>query len=96
MTLSVSARLGAVSFIHRFGSTLNAHLHFQCVVIDGVFDTNAADDVVFHAATGIDANAIAAAEALVRRRMLRSSVPTRPVRLQEEQRGRHDAHDSAV
>jgi len=26
----------------RFGSTLNAHLHFHCVVIDGVFDATAA------------------------------------------------------
>jgi hypothetical protein len=26
-----AARLGAVAFIHRFGSTLNAHLHFHCV-----------------------------------------------------------------
>jgi DNA-directed RNA polymerase subunit RPC12/RpoP len=31
-----ATRLGAVAFIHRFGSTLNAHLHFHCVVIDGV------------------------------------------------------------
>jgi hypothetical protein len=35
-----AARLGAVAFIHRFGSTLNAHLYFHCVVIDGVFDAN--------------------------------------------------------
>ena len=26
---SASARLGAVVFIHRFGSSLNAHLHFH-------------------------------------------------------------------
>ena len=52
-------RLGAVAFIHRFGSTLNPHLHFHCVVIDGVFDAAAADGVVFHAATGLDAHAIA-------------------------------------
>ena len=45
-----AARLGAVAFIHRFGSTLNAHLHFHCVVIDGVFDAAAAGGVVFHAA----------------------------------------------
>jgi len=31
------ARLGAVAFIHRLGSSLDAHLHFHCVVIDGVF-----------------------------------------------------------
>ena len=28
-----AARLGAVAFIHRFGCTLNRHLHFHCVVI---------------------------------------------------------------
>jgi hypothetical protein len=33
-----AARLGAVAFIHRFGSSLDAYLHFRCVVIDGVFD----------------------------------------------------------
>ena len=33
-----SARLGAVAFIHRFGSSLNEHVHFHCCIIDGVFD----------------------------------------------------------
>jgi len=68
-----AARLGAVAFIHRFGSSLNAHLHFHCVVIDGVFD-RAAGGVVFHAATGLDATAIAAVQAQVRRRLLRAFV----------------------
>ena len=66
-----AARLGAVAFIHRFGSTLNPHLHFHCVVIDGVFDAAAAGGVIFHAATGLDANAIAEVQACVRRRLLR-------------------------
>jgi len=66
-----SARLGAVAFIHRFGSTLNPHLHFHCVVIDGVFDSAAAGGVVFHAATGLEAAAIADVQAGVRRRLLR-------------------------
>jgi Putative transposase/Transposase zinc-binding domain len=66
-----AARLGAVAFIHRFGSTLNAHLHFHCVVIDGVFDAAAAGGVVFHAASGLDANAIADVQACMRRRLLR-------------------------
>ena len=66
-----AARLGAVAFIHRFGSTLNAHLHFHCVVIDGVFDATAAGGVVFHAAGGLDAPAVAAVQACVRRRLLR-------------------------
>jgi hypothetical protein len=69
-----AARLGAVAFIHRFGSTLNAHLHFHCVVIDGVFDAAATGGVVFHAATGLDATAIALVQAQVRRRLLRGFV----------------------
>ncbi len=68
---SSAARLGAVGFIHRFGSSLNAHLHFHCVVIDGVFEPAPADSVVFRAATGLDANAIANVKAGVRRRLLR-------------------------
>jgi hypothetical protein len=31
------ARFGAVTFVHRFGSALNANLHFHCTVMDGVF-----------------------------------------------------------
>jgi hypothetical protein len=73
-----AARSGAVAFIHRFGSSLNEHIHFHCCVIDGVFepaaatgDTDAAPGVVFHAAAGLDAQAIAAVQAQVRRRVLR-------------------------
>ena len=39
--------------------------------IDGGFDAAAAGGVVFHAATGIDADAIAEVQACVRRRLLR-------------------------
>ncbi len=70
---SSAARLGAVAFIHRFGSTLNAHLHFHCVVIDGVFEPTAGG-VVFHAAGGLDATAITQVQAQVRRRLLRGFV----------------------
>ncbi len=31
-------RLGAVTFIQRFGKALNPHFHFHSCVIDGVFD----------------------------------------------------------
>ena len=34
---SSHARFGAVSFIHRFGASLNRHVHYHCCVIDGVF-----------------------------------------------------------
>jgi hypothetical protein len=30
--------IGAVVFIHRFGSSLNEHVHFHVCVIDGVFE----------------------------------------------------------
>jgi hypothetical protein len=70
---SAAARLGAVAFIHRFGSNLNAHLHFHCVVVDGVFDA-AAGGLVFHAASGLDAHAVAQVQAQVRRRLLRGFV----------------------
>ena len=29
------AQLGAVSFLHRFGSSLNVHPHYHVVVVDG-------------------------------------------------------------
>jgi hypothetical protein len=60
-----------VAFIHRFGSMLNAHLHFHCVFIDGVFDAATTGGIIFTAATGLDANAIAQVQAQVRRRLLR-------------------------
>jgi hypothetical protein len=76
-----AARSGAVAFIHRFGSSLNEHVHFHCCVIDGVFepaaatgDTDAAPGVVFHAAAGLDEAVIAAVQAQVRRRVLRTFV----------------------
>ena len=47
-----AARLGAVAFIRRFGSTLNPQLHLHGGVIDGVLDSAAAGRVIFHAAAG--------------------------------------------
>ena len=34
---SSTGRIGAVRFVHRFGAALNAHVHFHCRLIDGVF-----------------------------------------------------------
>jgi len=34
----ISLHLGAVAFIHRFGSSLNTHVHFHVCVVDGVFE----------------------------------------------------------
>ena len=75
---SAAARLGAVVFIHRFGSALNAHLHFHCCIIDGVFEpahvTDAAAGVLPHQACGLDATAVATVRAQVRQRVLRAFV----------------------
>lgn len=75
---SESARIGAVAFIHRFGSSLNEHVHFHCCVIDGVFepiaDTEEEGRVVFNAACGLDAVAIADVQAVARQRILRAFV----------------------
>ena len=68
-----SARLGAVSFLHRFGSALNPHMHFHCCVFDGVFDTDPESDgqIRFSEAVGLSAQEVAAVQAQVRRRVLR-------------------------
>jgi hypothetical protein len=80
--------IGAIAFIHRFGSSLNEHVHFHVCVVDGVFEEVAgegdADDeahaqarstsFIFHPATGVDADAVDEAQASLRRRILRAFV----------------------
>jgi hypothetical protein len=39
----VALHIGAVAFIHRFGSSLNGHVHFHVRVVDGVFEEVALD-----------------------------------------------------
>ena len=65
--------IGAVAFIHRFGSSLNEHVHFHVCVVDGVFDA-VAGNVIFHPASGIDSETVAQAEATLRQRILRAFV----------------------
>jgi hypothetical protein len=76
--------IGAVAFIHRFGSSLNGHVHFHVCVVDGVFeqvpgDADAAPPaappgIVFHPASAIDETAVAQVQADLRRRILRAFV----------------------
>ena len=53
--------LGAVAFIHRFGSSLNTHVHIHVCVVDGVFealpdaDSVNAPSITFHPAQIDDA-----------------------------------------
>ena len=74
--------IGAVAFIHRFGSSLNAHVHFHVCVVDGVFEVAAgeadaqatAPSVIFHPASGVDETTVAQVQADLRRRILRAFV----------------------
>ena len=70
---ATKARLGAVAFIQRFGSSLNEHVHFHCCIIDGLFDstTNTDGTVAFHPSSGLDDAAFRQVQAIVRRRILR-------------------------
>ena len=80
----VALHIGAVAFIHRFGSSLNGHVHFHVCVVDGVFeevpgegdaDVQASSPgVVFHPASGIDATAVSQVQTDLRRRILRAFV----------------------
>ena len=53
---------------------VNPHLHFHCCVLDGVFAPAATGGIVFHEATGLEGQAIAAVQAKVRWRLLQSFV----------------------
>jgi hypothetical protein len=64
--------IGAVAFIHRFGSSLNGHVHFHVCVVDGVFEV--VPGIVFHPASAIDEAAVAQVQADLRRRILRAFV----------------------
>jgi hypothetical protein len=88
-----SQHLGAVAFIHRFGSGLNTHVHFHVCVVDGVFealpnaDSVNATSITFHPAQ-IDEAAITQMQAEVqtsmRKRLLRAFVA----------RGHLESHDA--
>ena len=92
-----AARIGAVAFIHRFGSSLNEHLHFHCCVIDGVFEPAVAPDdapsVTFHAALELDAAAFADVQARVRTRVLRTLVKRKLIEKDDATEMRAWAHD---
>jgi hypothetical protein len=66
-----SGGLGAVTFVQRFGSALNAHVHFHCCVIDGVFVADAGGQLQFAEAGALTPEDLAAVQQQVRRRALR-------------------------
>lgn len=64
------ARLGAVSFLQRFGSALNEHWHYHCCVSDGVFAATDGQTLAFMPATVDVADIVARVQGRVRRRVL--------------------------
>jgi hypothetical protein len=65
------SRLGAVSFLHRFGSTLNHHVHLHACVTDGVFVPTGDGPPAFLPARPINQADLAALAEKVRRRVVR-------------------------
>ena len=81
-------QIGAVALakpqvhIHRFGSSLNGHVHFHVCAVDGVFEEVAVEGeadaqssppgIVFHPASAIDETAVAQVQTDLRRRILRA------------------------
>ncbi len=64
------ARSGGVSYIHRFGAALNAHLHYHCCIIDGVF-AETEEGLEFFQATALTQEAIKNVQERIRTRLLR-------------------------
>jgi hypothetical protein len=78
-------QLVACAFIHRFGSSLNIHVHFHICVVDGVFEAIGEDgvfeaigedgnEVKFHALANLSADAIAQVQNEAKRRIVRAFV----------------------
>ncbi|MES9855239.1 MAG: transposase [Sedimenticola sp.] len=65
-----SAKYGGVTYIHRFGSALNPHLHYHSCMIDGLF-AQTRDGLQFYEATGLSSEVIQQAQEKIRKRVLR-------------------------
>ena len=76
------ARLGAVSFLRRFGSALNPHPHFHLAVTDGLFAREREDDggpLRFRPAADLNAERARALTPILQRRILRHlRIPEHP------------------
>jgi hypothetical protein len=65
------AQCGAVTFVQRFGSSLNLHVHFHVVVLDGAFTRDERGRVLFHAAPAPDSGELHATVRRTRERAIR-------------------------
>ena len=66
----LTAKYGGITYIHRFGSMLNAHLHFHSCLIDGVF-AQTGNGLSFYKTVGITQKVIETAQETIRKRLLR-------------------------
>lgn len=65
-------KIAGVIFIHRFGSSLNAHVHFHCVIIEGIFVKESDSQIPFHKLSTLTQEDIQAVQERVRLRVLKS------------------------
>jgi hypothetical protein len=65
------ARIGTVSFLHRFGSSLNVHPHYHVLVLDGVLSAAPNDSARFHETVHLSLERWEAMQGFVQRRVLR-------------------------
>ncbi|NNM05505.1 MAG: IS91 family transposase, partial [Gemmatimonadetes bacterium] len=80
-TAPSTASFGAVSFLHRFGSSLNPHFHYHLCVVDGLFERVEGDtdpdpaipetSLHFHEATGLTHELLEGLQHTIRSRVLR-------------------------
>ena len=80
-TAPKTAAMGAVSVLHRFGSSLNPHYHFHLCVVDGLFErlegeanqdpSSQTDELRFHEATALTHELLKGLQQTVRKRILR-------------------------
>ena len=80
-TAPATSSMGAVSFLHRFGSSLNPHFHYHVCVVDGLFETFEGDEnqfpdhpvagLRFHEATALTSQLLERLQHTVRKRVLR-------------------------
>ena len=80
-TAPATASMGAVSFLHRFGSSLNPHPHFHLCVVDGLFERveyepnqdsgHPTGDLRFHEATALTHELLEGLQHTIRSRVLR-------------------------
>ncbi|MFH0980278.1 MAG: transposase [Planctomycetota bacterium] len=64
------SRFGAVAFRHLFGSALNPHVHFHCLVTSGVYSMAGGGPAVFHEDTDLTPEDVFAVQEKTRRRVL--------------------------